>query len=330
MGRMAAMVGIVALCVAWLAAAEPARAQLPFGLTEDLTLTHDSQLRTYDVRRPLSSASAPLVPLVVDLHGFTSDGNQQRGISGWTTIAAANGFLVAWPDGLDNSWNAGTCCGTSAANNVDDVGFIRAMVAAIVAQANVDPGRIYVTGLSNGGAMSHRLACEAADLFAAAAPMAFPVPYVDFPNECQPARSIPVLLFMGLTDILVPYSGAAPSFAAWRDKDGCDSAGVPLEVSETYGGSDCALDTSCGEPGLEVGLCGVTGSSFDPPLDPFNGHLLYFNDDDFDISQRAWDFMSRYSTTAAAPNVPVLGAPLLLGGALAAAGVAALRRPRRT
>ena len=101
-----------------------------------------------------------------------------------------------------------------------------------------------------------------------------------------------------------------------------------MEVNETYGGSDCALDTSCGEPGLEVGLCSVTGSSFDPPLDPFNGHLLYFNEDAFDISQRAWDFMSRYSTTAVVPSVPVLGTPLLLGAALAAGGVAALRRNR--
>jgi polyhydroxybutyrate depolymerase len=279
------------------------------------------------VLRPASSVGGQRKPLVVDLHGFTSDGDQQRLISGWDAIATTNGFIVAWPDGLDNSWNGGTCCGTAVTNDVDDVGFIRAMVAAIRANANVDAGRIYVTGLSNGGAMSQRMACEAADLFAAAAPMAFPVPYVDFANECTPSESIPVLSFMGLTDTLVPYSGAAPSFAGWRDKNGCDSAGIAPEVSEIYGGSDCSIDTSCTEVGVEVGLCSVTGSTFDPPLDVFNGHLLYFNDDAFDISERAWDFMQVHQTSA--PPLPLLGAPVLVGVALAAAGGILLRRGRK-
>ncbi len=305
-----------------LALAGPVSAELPIGLTQDLTLTHDSELRVYDVLRPALAAVATRRPLVVDLHGFTSDGNQQRGISGWSAIAEANGFLVAWPDGLDNSWNGITCCGTAVTNNVDDVGFIRAMVAAIQAEVNIDAERIFVTGLSNGGAMSHRLACEAADLFAAAAPMAFPVPHLDFATDCQPSEPIPLLLFMGLTDTLVPYSGAAPSFAAWRDKNGCDSAGAAAEVTEVYGGSDCAIDTSCGQPDIEVGICSVTGSTFDPPFDVFDGHILYINDDAFDVSQRAWDFMS-----GATPRiVPVLHAlhVLLLAAALAVSGAMAL------
>ncbi len=235
----------MAVALVWLVGASPAIAALPIGLTVDLTLTHDAQLRTYDVLVPSSAGAVPR-PLVVDLHGSGSSSGEQRFISFWGGLAEREAFLVAWPNGLDNSWNGGTCCGTAVVNNVDDVGFIRAMVAAIQAEANVDPGRIYVTGLSNGGAMSHRLACEAADLFAAAVPMAFPTPYLDFANECQPSESIPVLLFMGFTDILVPYAGAAPSFAGWRDKNGCDSGGIPAEVTETYGGSDCEIDTSCG------------------------------------------------------------------------------------
>jgi polyhydroxybutyrate depolymerase len=197
------------------------------------------------------------------------------------------------------------------------------MVAAIRAEANVDPRRIYVTGLSNGGAMTQRLACEAADLFAAAAPMAFPVPYTDFSSECQPSESIPVLSSMGLTDILVSYAGAAPSFAGWRDKNGCASAGPPAELTETYGGSDCVIDTSCAEPGVEVGLCSVTGSSFDPPFDPFNGHILYINDDAFDITQRSWDFMKVHQTTQQLPGLSpwILGAALALAGTLLAASV---------
>jgi len=314
--------GLLLLLAMTLAAS--ARAELPTGLSVGLTLTHDGEVRSYDVLRPPASAASLRVPLVVDLHGFTSDGDQQRGISGWDAIAQAEGFLVAWPDGLDNSWNAVTCCGDSVTNDVDDVGFIRAMVAAIQAEANVDAGRIYVTGLSNGGAMTHRLACEASDLFAAAAPMAYPTPYPDFATGCTASESVPLLLFMGFTDVLVPYSGAAPSLSDWRTKNGCDPGGAAPEVTETYGGSDCAIDTSCAEEGVEVGLCSVTGSDFDPPLDAFNGHILYVNDDAFDISQRAWEFMRVYAT--AEYPIPALTGPLLVLAAGAFVVVRAWRR----
>lgn len=324
--QMRLSLGAALLC-GLLLASTPALATLPIGLSVDLTLLHDGETRSYDVLRPGSTVGLQPRPLVVDIHGFSSNGDQQRSLSGWQTIAENEAFLVAWPDGLDSSWNGGTCCGTSMANDVDDVGFIRAMVAAISAEANVDPGRIYVTGLSNGGAMSHRLACEAADLFAAAAPMAFPVPYADFAAQCLPGESIPVLTFMGLTDVLVSYAGAAPSFAGWRDKNGCDSTGAPVETTETYGGSDCAIDTSCTETGVEVGLCSVRGSALAPPFDVFSGHILYVNDDSFDISQRAWEFMRVHSTQASVA-VPMTGPAWVLGTALAAMGALMLRMRR--
>jgi len=175
------------------------------------TLTFDSQTRAYDIYVPASYSGGVAVPLVVDMHGFGSNKDQQRLLSGFQQRSDLEGFLVAYPQGLFNSWNAGTCCGQAAAQNIDDVGFLRAMVDAIAAEANVDPRRIYATGLSNGGAMTQRLACDAADVFAAAAPMAFPIPFNPL-STCQPSRPIAVLMFMGLTDQLVPYSSAAPSF----------------------------------------------------------------------------------------------------------------------
>jgi polyhydroxybutyrate depolymerase len=265
--------------------------------------------------------------VVVDIHGFGSDKVQHRGFSGWTVKAETEGFLVVHPNGLFNSWNAGTCCGTAMTSGVDDVGFLRAMVDAIAAEGSVNAARIYVTGLSNGGAMSHRIACEAADVFAAAAPMAFPVPYTDFPNQCFPARPIPVLAFMGLTDVVIPYSsgvfgGALPSLDAWRAKNSCGTG--PLEVQETYGGSDCQIDTSCGG-GAEVGLCSIRGSAFAPPLDIYNGHILYFNDDAVVLADRAWAFLDQFALSTA--TVPVAG-PLgwgMLGLGLAAGGMLMLR-----
>ncbi len=296
--------------------------------TNPRTLTHAAALRDYDVYAPASYDGGENVALVVDIHGFGSNGLEQRGMSGWTAKAESEGFLVVHPNGLFNSWNAGVCCGASMTTGVDDVGFLRAMVESIVAEGAVNPARIFVTGLSNGGAMSHRLACEAADLFAAAAPMAFPVPYIDFPGQCQPARPIPVLAFMGLSDIVIPYAGGAfggaiPSLEAWRAKDGCGSGA--LEVHEVYGGSDCQVDTSCSGD-VEVGLCSVRGSVMPPPYANVSGHLLYYNDDAMVLADRAWAFFDQFALPA--PMVPVAG-PLgwgLLGLGLTSAGVLMLRR----
>jgi len=255
----------------------------------------------------------------------------QRDISGWTAKAEAESFLVVHPNGLFNSWNAGVCCGTALTTGVDDVGFLRAMVDAIVAEGAVNAARVFVTGLSNGGAMSHRLACEAADKIAAAAPMAFPVPYGNFAAQCQPARPIPVLAFMGLTDVVIPYSGgvfggALPSLGAWRAKNLCGTGAY--EIQETYGGSDCVVDTSCSD-GVEVGLCSIRGASFAPPLNIYNGHILYFNLDGVVLADRAWTFLSAFSLPVV--EVPVAG-PLgwaVLGAGLAGAGFVMLRRKKR-
>jgi len=234
---------------------------------------------------------------VVDLHGLDSNANQQRGISGMLAVSDTEGFLVAYPDGWENAWNANICCGNG---DIDDVGFIRAVVAAVAGEAAVDPRRIYVTGLSNGGALSQRLACDAADLFAAAAPMAFPLAYRPA-TGCQPSRSMPVLTVMGLTDKLVPYDGefgsARGTFDYWREVNGCGD-GVP-ELVDERGKGRCEYDTGCTN-GVEVGLCSVTAQAI--PGSPISGHVLYLNPD-FVLARVAWDFMSRF-------ELPVTATPM--------------------
>src|SRR5262245_32750409 len=77
------------------------------------SLTHDSELRAYNVYAPPGFSGASPVPLVVDLHGYTSNKEQQQNISGWQAKADQQGLLVAYPDGLGNSWNAGVGCGSA-------------------------------------------------------------------------------------------------------------------------------------------------------------------------------------------------------------------------
>jgi len=298
--------------------------------TNARALSHDGEARVYNVYAPPGYAPGQTLPLLVDIHGFSSNKEQQQSLSGWQAKADAVDLLVAYPDGISNSWNAGVCCGTAAANGVDDVGFIRAMVAAIEAEASVDVARVYVTGLSNGGAMTHRLACEAADLFAAAAPISFPTPYVDFATDCQPSRPIPVLTSMGLTDVLVPYEGgafasAAQSFESWRSKTSCGLE--PLEEHVDIGGSYCDSDTSCAGGG-PIALCSIRGSAFAPPLDVYSGHILYVNDDAIVMADLVWRFFVTGSVLPVPAAVPLAGSSTLIAlvTGLVGAGWTRLRR----
>ena len=143
--------------------------------------------------------------------------------------------------------------------DVDDVGFARALVEAIAAEAPIDLRRVYPTGLSNGGAMTHRLGCEAADTFAAIAPMAFPLALVPR-STCQPSRPIAVIYFAGLTDTLIPYDGgpippagpvipsAPDSFAYWRDVTAAGTAHLtkPSRLVQAPAKRTRTVRTACG------------------------------------------------------------------------------------
>lgn len=283
---------LVALCLVVLAAA---RAHATFDPGDNLRSLESGGLeRTYRVHAPAGFDGTMRVPLVVDIHGLGSNSAQQEGISGMKGLSDQHGFLVAYPDGYKNAFNAGTCCGNAG---IDDVAFIRSLVSQVESEATIDTSRVYVTGLSNGGAMTQRLACDAADLFAAAAPMAFPIP-LDPRTECQPSRSMPVLTFMGLTDVLVRYNGTAfgtapDTFAYWRDIDGC--TGEPTRVDS--GKSYCETYTSCAL-GTQAGLCSITAQAF--PGSSVSGHILYLNPD-FDLAEVAWTFLSQFTLPVAGP-----------------------------
>jgi polyhydroxybutyrate depolymerase len=272
------------------------------------TLEFGGETRSYRLKVPASYDGAAPVPLVLDIHGFTSNAAQQEALSGLASVADREGFVIAWPEGLNNAWNAGLCCGNA---DVDDVGFLRALVAAISADGNIDAARVYATGLSNGGAMTHRLACDAADLFAAAAPLAFPIAFRPL-SECRPSRAVPVLTFMGLTDRLVPYDGglfpsAPDTFAYWRDVNGCGE-GEPQDVM-AKGRSRCETHTQCTN-GVRVGLCSITAASFGGAF--FDGHILYINAD-YNLAELVWAFLKDFFRPAVSPPlVAVVSGPATL------------------
>jgi polyhydroxybutyrate depolymerase len=251
------------------------------------TIDFDGSERVYELQIPIRYDGTTRVPLVFDIHGFTSNKDQQQLVSGFAGKAEDEGFLVVRPEGvgLAPSWNAGdNCCGDALAQELDDVGLMRAIAEELVAEACIDERRIYATGISNGGALSHRIACEAADLFAAVAPVAYPLDFEPF-TPCQPSRPIPVMHLHGDDDLIVPYDGSGigpptpDSFAYWADTNGCSGDPVP-----TYENDDslCETHQDCAA-GVEVTLCTVDG-----------GHVLYVNNDAVPITDLAWGFLSRF------------------------------------
>lgn len=266
----------------------------------DRTLHFDGVERAYDLRVPAGYDGATPIPLVVDLHGLGSSKAGQQALSGMAALADIEGFAVVWPDGRFSSWNAGWCCGQAVDEQVRDVAFLRTLVEAVAAELAVDRTRVYATGLSNGGAMTQRLACEAADVFAAAAAMAFPIGLAPI-TSCAPSRPIAVLTVQAPTDTLVPYEGGGPfpsaleSFAHWRAQNACGDGDPEQQVVQ--GESRCDFDTGCAG-GVEVGLCTVASTGV------YGGHIVYLNPD-FALAEVAFEFLSRFSLPAAPPALPV-------------------------
>ncbi|QQR88303.1 MAG: T9SS type A sorting domain-containing protein [Flavobacteriales bacterium] len=164
--------------------------------------------RTYTVRLPSVYDGSAQLPLVIAMHGGFGSGPQLETQSLLSDKAEQEGFIVVYPDGVASplnirTWNAGGCCGYAMNNNVDDVGFIDALLDTLITELAIDTLRIYATGMSNGGFMSYRLACELSERLAAIAPVSASMTI----DACQPARSVPVIGIHSYLDESVPYLG---------------------------------------------------------------------------------------------------------------------------
>lgn len=173
------------------------------------SLSFDGRQRTYVLHIPSTYNGSQPMPLVFDFHGGLGSAFTQMHTSNFEPLADEKGFIVVYPNGTGLlgdkllTWNGGTCCGYAVKNNMDDVGFIRVILADIESSYKIDGKRVYATGLSNGGIMSQRLACDASDVFAAIGPVSGTLNY----PECQPKEPVSIIEFHGTADQYLPYNG---------------------------------------------------------------------------------------------------------------------------
>ncbi|CAM4158271.1 esterase, PHB depolymerase family [Mycobacterium basiliense] len=208
------------------------------------TLQFGGLKRTYIVHVP------PGVPagLVLSLHGGGSSGAGQQGLTGFDTAADANNLLVVYPDGFDKSWADGRGASPADRRHLDDVGFLVTLVAKLRNEFDIPAGHVFATGMSNGGFMSNRLACDRADVFAAIAPIAGTL---GVGVACNPSQPVSVLEAHGTADRVVPFNGgdvrgrgglshaisALSMVDRWRTVDACQGDPVVEQLPDLRDGT---------------------------------------------------------------------------------------------
>jgi polyhydroxybutyrate depolymerase len=174
---------------------------------QDMSLIHDGLERHYLVHLPPSYDGSSEVPLMLAIHGGNSSSHDLENMSGLSSKADEEGFIVVYPNAsMEGSqwWNAGESFGPASQRNIDDVGFISALIETLSVDYAIDPHRIYVTGFCLGSMMTYRLGAELSDRIAAIAPVAGQM----ILREINPTRAVPILYFHDLNDTVVPYEGA--------------------------------------------------------------------------------------------------------------------------
>ena len=208
------------------------------------TMTVGGLDRSYRVYKPAGLPAS--APLVVMLHGGFGSAEQAERAYGWDQLADSAKFVVAYPDGIGRAWNVHGCCGRPARENIDDVGFITAMVGTVSAELGIDSSRVFATGISNGGMMSYTLACNSG-LFAAVGPDS-----ATQLDACTTPRPTSVMHIHGTADRLIRYDGGPGAGFAhidgppvgdvnafWRNVDRCAAPVATTDGPVTTSTSTC-------------------------------------------------------------------------------------------
>ncbi len=239
----------------------------PVQAAERRTITWDGKGRTYLLYRPPNLAPGRRPALVIVLHGASVSAEQTERYYHWDPLANANGFVVAYPQGINNAWNAGSCCGDAPGRGTDDMGFITAMMTDASERTDADPSRRYLTGVSNGAMMTLRYQCQQPSQLAAIGSVAG-----TFTSPCDEPPPIPFIAIHGLNDQAVSFAPssntaetgpkirlpATETVARFLTADRCQD---PVTQSA---GPVHTQKASCG-PGLDVEVITIDGAGHQWP-----------------------------------------------------------------
>lgn len=225
------------------------------------------QTRQYLLHVPATYKPEEPAALVLVFHGAGIGAERFVGYSRFSNVADREGFLIVYPQGLDEVWNPSP--------GSRDVQFVRDLIDHLQRRCSVDPNRIYASGHSNGGAMADRLACELADRIAAIGTISGAY---QRSGQCSPARPVPVFAIHGTADNIIPYEGIPKWAAAWAERNGCDPEPVDIPHNVLIGEERWS---NCSE-GADVILYTIQDLGHDWTHDLIN------------FGQTIWDFFEQH------------------------------------
>jgi polyhydroxybutyrate depolymerase len=205
-----------------------------------LEVSIDGAIREALLYIPMDLPERGPYPLVLAFHGVYSSAESIIESTEIFGKADEEGFVVIVGRGVGGAWNAGGCCEPAQSQEVDDVAFVRRLVELVAESGCIDMDRVYATGFSNGAAMTYRLACEAADLIRAVAPVGGMLGHY----PCSPQNGISLLAINAVDDPQVSYQLAHISYQNFRSFNYC--GGTPVET-EPAPGVVCESDNLCAD-----------------------------------------------------------------------------------
>lgn len=245
--------------------------------------------RTANVHVPASYDPSRATPVVLNIHGRTGNATGMATLTKAIAKSDAAGFILVHPQSgtSPTAWNSGTCCEPATTNNVDDTGFINALLDDLESKLCVDTNRVFSMGISNGGYMSHTLACKMADRIAAIGPVAALL----LQSPCSPSRPVPVMMINGTADSLSQYQYVGQGVTFWANKNQCTTESQTFQNGDTT----CVTKSGCAD-GADVTLCTVTDGGHQWP----GGDALPFlgkKTDAIIATDAVWEFFAAHPRT---------------------------------
>jgi len=274
------------------------------------TIRVDGRERRYLVHVPPRHDPVTPAALVLAFHGGGANARNMVVFSGLNEKSDQAGFIVAYPEGSGRlermlTFNAGNCCGFAAEHGIDDVAFVRHLLADLEGVVEIDRRRIFATGMSNGAMMAYRLASELADRIAAIAPVGGPMGM----ESCRPCRAVSVMHFHGAADEFAPFGGGRGrgpsgtdfysvehSIAAWVHANACQTTPVTTRLPdrEKDGTTVKQVRYDSGKEGSEVVLIVVEGGGHTWPGQEPRMSFLGVSTRDISANDMMWEFFERH------------------------------------
>lgn len=263
------------------------------------SMMHGGIQRDYILYVPANYTGSQAVPLLFNFHGYTSNALQQMWYGDFRPIADTAGFIIVHPEGtVDGSGNTHFNVGWGG-SSVDDVSFTSALIDELAASYNLDQERIYSTGMSNGGFMSFKLACELSNRIAAIGSVTGSMTLGSF-SSCNPTHPVPVMQIHGTADATVDYNGSVFSQSIssvldfWTNFNNGDATATTENVpntSTTDGTTVERITYANGDNCTEVIHYKITNGSHTWAGSAFPSSGTNY---DIDASKEVWNFVSQY------------------------------------